>query len=135
MLRSNVLAAKARLARGHEDFKTRHAAGCPGIELCALNSNLRDAVVLELIEDALQDLGQAGPRGLMNEIAIVAHGGYGRRDVAPYSDVDLMILHRPAAADRLLLLAERLVRDVFDVGLVLGHSVRTVPQACRLAAR
>ncbi|MGO9107734.1 MAG: [protein-PII] uridylyltransferase [Thermoguttaceae bacterium] len=135
MLRSNVLAAKARLARGHDDFKARHAAGCPGVELCALNSNLRDAVILELVEDALQDLGQAGPKGLINEIAIVAHGGYGRRDVAPYSDVDLMILHRLAAAARLLPLAERLVRDVFDVGLVLGHSVRTVRQACTLAAR
>ena len=65
----------------------------------------------------------------------MAHGGYGRRDVAPYSDVDLMILHRPAAAARLCPLAERLVRDVFDAGLVLGHSVRTVRQACRLATR
>ena len=46
-----------------------------------------------------------------------------------------MILHRPAAAARLLPLAERLVRDVFDAGLVLGHSVRTVRQACRLATR
>ena len=135
MLRSNVLAAKARLAKGHEDFKARHAAGCPGFELCALCSNLRDAVVLELIEDALKDLGEAGPKGLMGDIAIVAHGSYGRRDVAPYSDVDLMILHRPSAAARLLPLAERLVRDVFDVGLVLGHSVRTVWQACRLATR
>ncbi len=130
MLRSNVLAAKARLAKGHEDFKARHAAGCPGIELCALISNLRDAVVLELIENALQDLGEEGPKGLLSDIAVVAHGGYGRRDVAPYSDVDLMILHRPAAAGRLFPLAERLVRDVFDVGLVLGHSVRTVRQAC-----
>ena len=87
-------------------------------------------MVLELIEDALQDLGEAGPKGLLSDIAVVAHGGYGRRDVAPYSDVDLMILHRPAAAARLFPLAERLVRDVFDVGLVLGHSVRTVRQAC-----
>ena len=53
----------------------------------------------------------------------------------PYSDVDLMILHRPAAAGRLFPLAERLLRDVFDVGLVLGHSVRTVRQACTLASR
>jgi [protein-PII] uridylyltransferase len=71
----------------------------------------------------------------MNEIAIVAHGGYGRRDVAPYSDVDLMVLHRPSSAARLFPLAERLVRDVFDVGLVLGHSVRTVAQACRMGTR
>ena len=55
----------------------------------------------------------------------MAHGGYGRRDVAPYSDVDLMILHRRGARPRLAPLAERLLRDVFDVGLVLGHSVRT----------
>jgi [protein-PII] uridylyltransferase len=135
MLRANVLAAKARLAKGHEDFKARHNAGCPGIELCALISNLRDAVIGELLEDALKDLGEDGPKGLLNEIAIVAHGGYGRRDVAPYSDVDLMILHRPSVAGRLFPLAERLVRDVFDVGLELGHSVRTVAQACRMASR
>ena len=55
---------------------------------------------LELLDDALKDLGQAGPKGLLNDIALVAHGGYGRRDVAPYSDVDLMILHRPSAAAR-----------------------------------
>ncbi len=63
----------------------------------------------------------------------MAHGGYGRRDVAPYSDVDLMILHEPAAGGRVAPLAERLLRDVFDAGLVLGHSVRTPDQACRLA--
>ena len=65
----------------------------------------------------------------------MAHGGYGRRDVAPFSDVDLMILHEPAAAVRVAPLAERLLRDVFDAGLTLGHSVRTVKQACTLACR
>lgn len=135
MLRSNVLAAKARLAKGYEDFKARHAAGCPGIELCALTSNLRDAVVVELLDDALRDLGEDGSKGLLNDIAIIAYGGYGRRDVAPYSDVDLMILHRRGAAKRLFPLAERLVRDVFDAGLELGHSVRTVAQASRMATR
>jgi UTP:GlnB (protein PII) uridylyltransferase len=135
MLRLNVVAAKARLAKSQDDFKARHNAGCPGIELCALISNLRDAVIGELLDDALKDLGEDGPKGLLNDVAIVAHGGYGRRDVAPYSDVDLMILHRPSAAGRLFPLAERLVRDVFDVGLDLGHSVRTVPQACRMASR
>lgn len=133
MLRSNVLAAKARLAKGYEDFKARHRAGCRGTELCALLTNLRDAVLLELIEAALADLGEGGPKGLAADIAIVAHGGYGRRDVAPFSDVDLMILHRPGVEPGLTRLAERLLRDVFDVGLMLGHSVRTPRQACSLA--
>ncbi len=135
MLRSNVLAAKARLAKGQEDFKARHAAGCAGVELCALNANLRDAVVRDLLDDALKDLGEDGPKGLLNDIAVVAYGGYGRRDVAPFSDVDLMILHRKSAAPRLAPLAERLIRDVFDAGLELGHSVRTVAEACRMATR
>jgi [protein-PII] uridylyltransferase len=132
MIRANVLAAKARLAKAHEDFRARHEACCPALELCALISNLRDAVLVELLDATLGELGLGGPRGLLWDIAVVAHGGYGRRDVAPYSDVDLMILHQPRAAPRLAPLAERLLRDVFDVGLVLGHSVRTVSDACRL---
>jgi [protein-PII] uridylyltransferase len=134
-LRPNVLAAKARLAKGYEEFRHRHQAGCPGVELCALASNLRDAVLLDLVEACLKDLGEEGPKGLLADVALVAHGGYGRRDVAPYSDVDLMVLHRPGAAERTAPLAERLLRDVFDVGLILGHSVRTPWQACRLACR
>ena len=134
-LRPNVLAAKTRLAKGHEDFRRRHQAGCRGRGIVRLASNLRDAVLLDLVDAALADLGEAGPKGLLAEIALVAHGGYGRRDVAPYSDVDLMILHRRGAAARVAPLAERLLRDVFDVGLILGHSVRTPWQACQLACR
>ena len=44
-----------------------------------------------------------------------------------------MLLHAPAASERIAPLAERLLRDVFDVGLILGHSVRTPEQACRMA--
>jgi len=128
--RPSVLSAKGRLARGLEDLKQRHAAGCSGLELCTLNSDLRDAALLELLESALADLGEGG---LMAHAALVAHGGYGRRDVAPYSDVDLMLLHEPAVGDRVSPLADRLLRDVFDAGLILGHSVRTVEQACKLA--
>jgi [protein-PII] uridylyltransferase len=129
-LRPNVLDAKKRLAEGFEEFSRRHEAGCSGVELCAALSDLRDEVVLDLAEAALADMGQPG---LWSEIALVAHGGYGRRDVSPYSDVDLMILHAPTASDRVALLAERLLRDVFDAGLCLGHSVRTPDQACRMA--
>ena len=103
------------------------------MELCAAMSDLRDDVLVDLAEAALADLNEDGPGALWPEMALVAHAGYGRRDVAPYSDVDLMILHSPGVGDRVAPLAERLLRDVFDAGLILGHSVRTPDQACRLA--
>ena len=132
-LRPNVLAAKQRLAEGHAAFQRRHEDGCPGVELCAAISDLRDEVLIDLTNAALVDLNEAGPNGLWPEIALVAHAGYGRRDVAPYSDVDLMILHSPGVGSRVAPLAERLLRDVFDAGLIVGHSVRTPEQACRMA--
>ncbi len=132
-LRPNVLAAKRRLTEGHLDLKRQHQAGESGRRVCTLVAELRDAVLRELWEAALAGRSGAEPEPPRSEIALVAHGGYGRRDVAPYSDVDLMILHAAATADRVAPLAERMWRDVVDAGLALGHSVRTPEQACRLA--
>src|SRR5690606_37318865 len=70
---------------------------------------------------------------LRQQVALVPHGGYGRRDVAPYSDLDLMILHADEAADQVPRLAKRLMQDLYDVGLTPGHSVRTLAQAVKLA--
>jgi len=134
-LRPYVLAARNRLAEGHAEIKLRHQAGASGAEVCAAITDLRDAVLLELCEAALAALGPDAAVRLSRQITLVAHGGYGRCDVAPYSDVDLMILHASGTVENLELLAERLFRDVFDAGLVLGHSVRSAEAACRLASQ
>lgn len=67
--------------------------------------------------------------------ALVAVGGYGRGELSPRSDLDLLLLHdgRAAAAD-LAALADRLWYPVWDLGLDLDHSVRT-PAEARRAAR
>ena len=117
-LRSGVLAAKERLIEDRDALWQRHAEGASGVEVCAALADLLDAVVLDLFDAALADLGEDGPGGLRSEVALVPHGGYGRRDVAPYSDVDLMILHAPAAAARVAPLAQRMLQDLFDAGLM-----------------
>ncbi|HVU87434.1 MAG TPA: [protein-PII] uridylyltransferase [Pirellulales bacterium] len=131
-MRPIILASKQRLVEGREKLRQRHARGAFGSQICAAMTDLFDTIVLELYEAALADIGEAGPHGLGTQIALVPHGGYGRRDVAPFSDVDLMILHSPGATRRVTPLAERMVRDLFDVGLHLGQSVRTVRDACAL---
>lgn len=132
-MRPIILACKQRLAEGREKLRQRHARGAFGAQICAAMTDLFDSIVLEIYESALADIGESGPQGLATQIALVPHGGYGRRDVAPFSDVDLMVLHTPSATRRVTPLAERLVRDLFDAGLHLGQSVRTVRDACALA--
>jgi [protein-PII] uridylyltransferase len=68
---------------------------------------------------------QAGIAGA----ALVATGGYGRSELYPCSDIDLLILlpGEPSEAERERL--ERLIGTFWDIGLEIGHSVRTV-QGC-----
>jgi [protein-PII] uridylyltransferase len=127
--------AKQRLAAGYEELRRRHEAGSSGTALSADITRLRDEVVLALFEAALDGLAPADAHRLRRQTALVAHGGYGRRDVAPFSDVDLMLLRTPGDAGAVAPLANRLLRDVFDSGLVLGHSVRTPREACQLACQ
>ncbi|MCB5182123.1 [protein-PII] uridylyltransferase [Streptomyces antimicrobicus] len=74
---------------------------------------------------------QAGVRGA----ALVAVGGYGRAELSPRSDLDLLLLHDGKADPKALAaLADRLWYPVWDLGLSLDHSVRTPAEARRTAA-
>jgi len=67
-----------------------------------------------------------GETGVSSDAALVATGGYGRGELYPCSDIDLLVLlaHEPQAAEREVL--ERLIGRFWDIGLEIGHSVRTV---------
>ncbi len=66
-------------------------------------------------------------------VALVATGAYGRREPAPCSDLDLMLLH-DRGTEEIAPLAERLWRPIWDAGMRLDHSVRTVDEALAVAA-
>ncbi len=134
-LRPCVLAVKEWLAQERAKCQEQHDSGSPGIQVCARLTDMLDHVVLDLYEAALAELAPSEGSSLRSEIALVAHGGYGRREVAPFSDVDLMILHAPRAASQVAPLARRLLHDLYDAGLSLGQSVRTVHEACKFGLK
>ena len=74
----------------------------------------------------------AGLLGAETGVALVAVGGYGRRELAPGSDLDVLLVHagRPGVSA----LADRIWYPVWDSGAHLDHAVRTVPEARRVAA-
>ncbi len=134
-LRPNVLAAKDWLAQERAKCREQHEAGSPGIQVCTRLTDMLDRVVLDLYQAALNEVAPDANSPLRSGIAMVAHGGYGRRDVAPFSDVDLMILHAPRIAEQVAPLARRLLHDLYDVGFSLGQSVRSVNEASKLALK
>jgi [protein-PII] uridylyltransferase len=66
--------------------------------------------------------------------ALVAVGGFGRSELWPGSDLDLLILHTDRDETRLVALADKVWYPIWDSGVGLDHSVRTVDQARRLAS-
>ena len=101
----------------------RHAVLASGAKGGALRRALADLYDREL--SSL--LGDPGPG-----VALVAVGGLGRRDVAPGSDLDLLLVHdtRPDVAA----VADALWYPLWDSGVALDHAVRTVPEALAVAA-
>ncbi|MFI6473814.1 [protein-PII] uridylyltransferase [Streptomyces sp. NPDC050516] len=95
----------------------------------------RRAALAELTDDWLATLfaGAAEETGVAGA-SLVAVGGYGRGELSPRSDLDLLLLHDGRAdAGALALLADRIWYPVWDLGLALDHSVRTPAQARRTA--
>ena len=87
-------------------------------------ADLHDGIVTRILDAALYDIDGNDADGLRSQVALIPHGGYGRRDLAPFSDIDLLLLHSPRA-DRIEDLARRMLADLSDVGLDVGFATRT----------
>ncbi|MFJ2500151.1 [protein-PII] uridylyltransferase [Streptomyces sp. NPDC087539] len=95
----------------------------------------RRAALASLTDDWLTALFTAAARQTgVHGAALVAVGGYGRGELSPRSDLDLLLLHDGSADPAALAaLADRVWYPVWDLGLALDHSVRTPAEARRTA--
>ncbi|SED24249.1 [protein-PII] uridylyltransferase [Streptomyces sp. PAN_FS17] len=92
----------------------------------------RRAALAELTDEWLTGLFAAGAEGLRG-VSLVAVGGYGRGELSPRSDLDLLLLHDGGDSKAVAALADRIWYPVWDLGLALDHSVRTPAEARRTA--
>ncbi|MFF0106520.1 [protein-PII] uridylyltransferase [Streptomyces hirsutus] len=92
----------------------------------------RRAALARLTDDWLTGLFAAGAEQLRGA-ALIAVGGYGRGELSPRSDLDLLLLHDGSDPKAVAALADRLWYPVWDLGIALDHSVRTLAEARRTA--
>jgi [protein-PII] uridylyltransferase len=125
LLSPTVSRYRERLRAGAAALFERFDHGIPVTELVRDHSRLVDEILCELWAQLVPENGAA---------ALIAVGGYGRQELHPASDVDILILVAPDAVEPLAGALGELITLLFDVGLRPGHSVRTVAECAGIAA-
>lgn len=129
----HIAEAKQQLADARIQIRAAHDRGLPAVQVCARLTSAADAAVTRLWRAACEDSTEADAKSLADGCVLVAHGGYGRRQLSPHSDIDLMVLFDGAAQTRAEDLSRRLTSELFDVGFEVGHSLRSIEEALQLA--
>ena len=131
-LRDAVNAAREEMVAGRTRIGELHERGLDSLQVCGRLTSLLDSIVSRLFDAAASETEQDGGE-LRADLALVSLGSYGRRQLAPYSDVDLMLLHDKRTVEELTPLVRRFTNAMFDAGFQLGHSMRTPAEAVQLA--
>lgn len=121
------------LIKGEKDkIRAWHRSGAGGREVIQAHTCLIDEVIRHLI-DTLATVKPYSGGNTQEEFALVAVGGYGRGELNPCSDIDLLFL-RPA---KIKTTTDEFIQDLISIfwgiGLEIGHSCRTIKECIQLA--
>ena len=122
---STIAAYKQAFAQARSAIDSLFRQNVPAAELLAWQSAVSDTLIVHLWEQHI-------PAESYAELALLAVGGYGRAELHPNSDIDILIL----TADNYTQADEAIsafVTALWDTGLDIGHSVRDVPRSVQEA--
>jgi [protein-PII] uridylyltransferase len=116
----------SKLRAQRETLEELWKQGLKGQALLSEQSRLADEFIVEHFNAAADEKA-------MGSVALVALGGYGRSELFPYSDIDLLILFREEGKEEMEKVANAVLYPLWDTGLDVGHGVRTVDECLSFA--
>ena len=133
-LRAAVLhKLKAALAHGEGELMRRLASGDSGIAYGLARSFLVDQLIRILYDFTLRRVVRLANPSAAERLALVATGGYGRRELAPFSDIDLLFLLPYKITPSGEQAVETILYFLWDLGFKVGHATRSVEDCIRQA--
>ncbi len=120
------VAVSELLAEQRQTIQQRLLAGASGDDVVSATTDLVDGLIVGRYRTAARTGGEALTTAGFHHCCLVALGGYGRRELAPHSDIDLMFLFHPDAAKVIPELVKQVLHPLWDSGFQVGHSVRTI---------
>ncbi|MBS0358921.1 MAG: [protein-PII] uridylyltransferase [Proteobacteria bacterium] len=122
-----IKAFKALLAEAQEYEQKQFISGIPASQL------IRDkATFIDHLFKKIWTLSGLDP---FDSLCLIAIGGYGRQELHPYSDIDLLILTQTEFSKEMQLGIEQFIRFAWDIDLEISHSVRTLSECLAVASQ
>lgn len=122
-----VAAAREQYQSAWDEIQARHEQGESGLAVLRAFSAAADELMRGLFEFALEHIGKR--ERFLSRAALCALGGYGRRELSPCSDLDLVLLHDAAMGPGLEEFNSYLVPFLWDVGFKASYSTHSVNEA------
>ena len=117
-------------------LRLKHQAGGGGREICARRSELVDVLLQYVFGAAVTST--SGEKGPGIPLTLIALGGYGRGELNPFSDIDVMLLPREGTrkiSPHLQEMVQQVLYLLWDSGFKVGHSTRSIKEAIAEANR
>ena len=122
------------LAHGRAELRHRlHETPSKGLELAGAQAFLIDQLLRILFDSVVTDLYPATNRTASERLALVAVGGYGRGQMAPFSDIDLLFLTPWKQTPWGEQVIETMLYMLWDLGLKVGHATRSIDDMIKMA--
>ncbi|MEM7170508.1 MAG: [protein-PII] uridylyltransferase [Pseudomonadota bacterium] len=132
--RGEVLAILKRTQEsGRQEIKNRLEAGGYGTETAAEGSYLADQIVRSIFDHVTENIYPLANPSKGEVLSLVAIGGYGRGELAPFSDIDLLFLLPYKMTPRTEQVVEEILYFLWDLKFKVGHAARSVEDCLRLA--
>ncbi len=135
LLRKTESEPASALAEHRQALRQRLLEGAAGAEIMAALTEFVDGLIIGRYRNAMRQAGEEAQVAGGQHCCLVALGGYGRRELAPYSDIDVMFLYREEAGGMAPILSREVLHHLWDLGFQVGHSVRTIQDCIELAAK
>lgn len=126
--------AKSYVERARKVLLERHRAGASGREIVSAYTTLIDRLIIRVFQAASEDYVLRYP-SLDPRCALAAQGGYGRCELNPQSDIDLLFLYDWKISPYVEAVTEKVLYTLWDAGLTVGHATRSVSESMRMASQ
>ena len=124
---------KNYLSKKRQEIHDLHKDCASGLYIVTRISSLTDRIITELYNHELNKFEKSRNISIGDKCTIIAVGGYGRGELNPHSDIDIMFLYHDDAKDAVETISTNILYLLWDLKFNIGHSVRTIDDCIKIS--